>query len=326
MRSWRCVFTVIGLLLAADVALAGESAEIPLKKRPDKSGFANFVTVAVGGGAPGDVLLDTGSTGLRILESAVGPDVRLTDIPVTYSYTSGNLLTGVLGYAKVAFPGSEPAVATSTEIAIQVVRSVGCKPEKPHCPGWHKGEVGVMGVAYRGGRAFNPLAQLPGNLGNGFIVVANDVTRPDVAPHLTVGLTEANTAGFSFAPFDRMPDGEQPAGLEAWDTKSIDTCFAVDGGPEGCYGTVFDTGAGLCSFEVPNHAVGAPVRPGSVVTIRVREAGITLSVVAGTEIWLDRFRYEPPHGSVLGFNSGGLVFRRMEIAFDAVNGRIGFKK
>ncbi len=325
MRLSLVMSVVIGLLLAAGAARAAESARIPLQPRPDQSGFANFLTIEVGGGAPSDVLLDTGSTGLRILESAVGPNVRLTDIPITYSYTSGNLLTGVLGFAKVSFPGSEPLVATEQEIAIQVVRSVGCKPEKPHCPGWHKSEVGVMGVAYRAGRAFNPLAQLPGALGNGFIVVANDIARPGLQPHLVVGLTEENLAGFSFAPFERMPDGEQPAGLKAWDTKSIHTCFDVDGGPEGCYGTVFDTGAGLCSFEVPNHAVHSPVKPGSLVTIRVPEAGMKLSVVAGTSSWLDRFRYEPPHGGVLGFNSGGLVFRHMEIAFDAVTGRIGFK-
>jgi hypothetical protein len=50
-----------------------------------------------------------------------------------------------------------------------------------------------------------------------------------------------------------------------------------------------------------------------------------IAIVAGREPWTDRYRYEPPHGSVLGFNSGGLIFRRMQIAFDAVRGRIGFR-
>jgi hypothetical protein len=35
-----------------------------------------------------------------------------------------------------------------------------------------------------------------------------------------------------------------------------------------------------------------------------------IAIVAGREPWTDRYRYEPPHGSVLGFNSGGL-FRQI---------------
>jgi hypothetical protein len=77
------------LVLAANPALAQNIATVPLHKRPDQSGFANFIAVSVGGGPAGDVLLDTGSTGLRIRAAAVGPDVRLTNTPVSYSYTSG---------------------------------------------------------------------------------------------------------------------------------------------------------------------------------------------------------------------------------------------
>src|ERR1700760_473699 len=95
----RAAAGTLGALLLASPALAQDSAIIPLHKRPDQSGFANFIAVSVGGGPAGDVLLDTGSTGLRIRAAAVGPDVRLTNIPVTYSYTSGNVLTGVIGYA-----------------------------------------------------------------------------------------------------------------------------------------------------------------------------------------------------------------------------------
>lgn len=321
----RAFAILMGVMVGAGAAQAQESARIPLQDRPDGSGFANFVTVAVGGGAAHQVLLDTGSTGLRILASAVGPNVRLTNIPVTYSYTSGNVLRGVLGYAKVSFPGSSPAVATETEIAIQVVQSVGCKAEKPNCPGWRWGQAGVMGVGYLPLNAFNPLAQLGGNLGNGFIVVSDDLARPGIAPHIVVGLTSANTAGFTFAPFDREPDGQQPKGLKAWNTKSVHACFSVDRGPEGCDGTVFDTGAANGTFEVPNRPVGRRVRPGNVVTTRVPQAGIELSVVAGRDAWRNRYRVEPPHGVPLGFNAGGLVFRHYQIAFDAVRGRIGFK-
>lgn len=314
------------LLLAAGAGAAEERAVIPLHARPGPSGFANIMTVAVGGGAPHDVLFDTGSNGLRIRAEAVGPEVRLTNIPITYSYTSGNVLRGVLGYARVAFPGARPAVATPREIAIQVVQSVTCKADKPRCPGWPKSQAGVLGAAYNPTPIFNPLAQLEGRLADGFVVVADDLARPGIAPHVIVGPDVADLAGFSFAPFDAWTGGSQPDGLRAWNTKSVMSCFSVDRGPERCHGTVFDTGAGNGSFEVPDHPVGRTVRPGSLVTTRVPEAGMTLSIVAGSAHWTNRYRFAPPHGSVKGFNSGGLVFRHLQIAFDAVKGRIGFKR
>ncbi|WP_156922152.1 hypothetical protein [Azorhizobium doebereinerae] len=306
-------------------ATAPQSASIPLVARPDRSGFTNFVRVTAGGGSGGTVLLDTGSTGLRIRQEALGPEVTLTDIPLTYSYTSGNVLTGVLGYALVAFPGASPAVATAEPIAIHVVQSITCKPEVPNCPKWKPTEAGVMGVAYSAVPVFNPLAQLPGALATGFIVVANDRADRALAPRIEVGLTPANTAGFAFASF-APEDGRQPQGLKAWNTKSIPTCFSVDDDPPGCGVTVFDTGAGSGSFETPGldpALLHTGIPRGHTVTTSVAGA-MALSVTSGRKAWLNRYRYEPPHGSVKGFNSGGLVFRYYKVLFDGVNGRIGF--
>lgn len=333
-RRRRRRLILVGLLLAllarghawAQGDAPPESAVIPLIDRPGDSGFANFVAVSAGGGPAGQVLLDTGSTGLRIRAEAVGPQVQLTTTPLTYSYTSGNVLTGVLGYLTVSFPGAQPGVATAAPIAVHVVNSITCKPEVPRCPGWSPGQMGVMGVAYNPLPVFNPLAQLPGNLGNGFIVVADDLAEPSVQPHLVVGLTAQNSAGFKRAPFEPA-QGAQPAGLRAWNTKSVRTCFSVNGGPEGCYGTVFDTGAGSGSFQTPDlppAQLHRPVRRGALVRTRV-EGVMDLTVTAGRRLWTDRYRYAPPHGGVKGFNSGGLVFRHYQVLFDAVKGEIGFK-
>lgn len=322
---------LLAALLPAGGVLAAEagppqSAVIPLLDRPGESGFANFVAVSVGGGPAGGVLLDTGSTGLRIRAEAVGPQVELTDTPLTYSYTSGNVLTGVLGYVRVSFPGAQPDVATSAPIAVHVVKSITCKPEVPRCPGWAPQQMGVMGVAYSPLPVFNPLAQLPGNLATGFIVVADDKADPGVQPHLVVGLTADNSAGFKRAPF-APAHGAQPAGLKAWNTKSIPTCFSVDGGPEGCFATVFDTGAGSGSFQTPDlpaSRLHSPVPPGALVRTRV-DGVMDLEIKAGRRVWTNRYRYAPPHGSVKGFNSGGLVFRYYQVLFDAVRGEIGFR-
>lgn len=304
---------------------APQSARIPLLPRPDRSGFSNLIAVRVGGGPAVAVLLDTGSTGLRIRAEAVGPDVVLTDIPLTYSYTSGNVLTGVLGRAIVAFPGSDPRIATPRPIAVHVVQSVTCKPEVPRCPGWTRGEMGVMGVAYNPLPVFNPLAQLGGTLGSGFIVAANDLTDPKLRPHLEVGLTPQNSQGFARVNFERA-DTPQPDGFKAWNTKSVPTCFSVDGGAPGCFATVFDTGAGTGSFEVPGlsrEQIRTPVPRGAKVTTQVKDA-LSLTIEAGGRAWMDRYRYEPPHGGTKGYNSGAMVFRHVRVLFDADQGQIGF--
>src|SRR4029077_608576 len=143
----------------------------------NRDGFDNYVTVSVGGGPASQVLVDTGSTGLRVLQSDIGPDVVLTGMTETYGYSSGNFITGVLGFAPVSFPDASSPLSTTGPIAIQVVTSITCDARNPDCQGWPTGQAGVMGVAYDNDQIFNPLAQLPGNLGSGFIVVANDITN-----------------------------------------------------------------------------------------------------------------------------------------------------
>src|SRR5215475_2884518 len=236
LREQLAVLAITSFVLAAGSAAAQDSATIPLdpSARPGGNGFHNFVTVSVGGGPPSQVLLDTGSSGLRFLASRLGPDVKVTNIPVTYGYSSGNSLTGYLGYAPVSFPESGQRLSTAGPIAIQVVTSVTCKEGHAHCPGWAPAESGVMGVDYQNSNIFNPLAQLPGNLGSGFIVVSNDISNPRVEPRIVVGLTPEAMRGFAFAPLGPTESGKQPPGLQTWNTKGIQTCFTVDNGPPGC--------------------------------------------------------------------------------------------
>jgi hypothetical protein len=103
-RAWRIALVLACISCGSGAAWAQQSVTVPLDPNPQGNGFSNFITVSVGGGPASEVLLDTGSTGLRFLASQIGPDVTVTNIPVTYGYSSGNLLTGYLGFAPVAFP------------------------------------------------------------------------------------------------------------------------------------------------------------------------------------------------------------------------------
>jgi outer membrane autotransporter protein len=322
-KAWRGALALLVLLWGSAAAHAQDSVTIPLAPNPQGNGIDNFITVSVGGGPASEVLLDTGSTGLRFLASQIGPDVTVTNIPVTYGYSSGNYLTGYLGYAPVAFPDAGAPLSTPGPIAIQVVESVTCKADTPDCPGWEATQSGVMGVAYDNEQIFNPLAQLAGNLGSGFIIVDNDLTNPSLSPEVVVGLTPSNMQGFVFAPLGTTTGGSQPAGLNVWNTKGIYTCFAVNSGSQGCFDSVFDTGASLGSFVTPDSPQFGPVAAGSTVTMTVPDA-ISLSTVAGDEPWTNQYVYEPAHGGTPGYNTGALVYRYYAVLFDAWTGQIGF--
>ncbi len=324
LRNWKLAARIAALgICLAPQARAQDSVTIPLSQNPDGSGFSNFTTVSVGGGPASQVLVDTGSTGLRFLASQIGgTDVTITDIPVTYGYSSGNELDGVLGFAPVSFPGASSPLSTPGPIAIQVVNQIVCKPGTD-CPGWQAGQSGVMGVAYDNDQIFNPLAQLAGTLGSGFIVVSNDLGNPGVSPELVVGLTQANMQGFVFSQMASTPGGSQPAGLNVWNTKSIYTCFSVNSGGAGCYDTVFDSGASAGSFETPDSPEYGAVNNGATVTVSVPDV-MSLSVAAQGQAWTNQFFYDPAHGGTPGYNSGGEVFRYYAVLFDAQTGQIGF--
>lgn len=326
LKTWMRAACLASLAAGVpSLAAAQSSVSIPLNQNPDGSGFSNFITVSVGGGPSAQVLLDTGSTGLRFLASQIGTTNVTVDysVPVTYGYSSGNLAVGYLGFAPVSFPNASNPLATPQPIAIQVVTNLTCKSGYSGCPGWAAGQSGVMGVAYDNDQIFNPLAQLPGVLGNGFIVVTNDLGNPGVSPQVVVGLTSANMQGFVFSQMQTTPGGSQPAGLNVWNTKSIYTCFSVNSGSPGCYSSVFDTGANKGSFEPGDATLSGPVAYGSTVTISVPGV-MSLSVPALGEPWTNNFAYEPPHGGTLGYNTGAEVFRYYAVLFNEQTGQIGF--
>ncbi|MGA0561509.1 autotransporter outer membrane beta-barrel domain-containing protein [Ancylobacter sp. VNQ12] len=320
----------LALLAPPGSVQAQESATIPLHTGAATNGFSNQIAVAVGGGSTLTVLMDTGSTGLYVYESQIGPAstvITSGGAPVTfqYGYSSGNELHGYFVSTLVAFPEASTALSTGW-ITVGAVTSLECKGGGDWCPGWPTGQSGVMGVAYSAEPAavFNPFAQLPGNYGSGFIVVSNDLGEPGMTPHVIVGLTAQNTAGFVWSQFAADDGGTQPAGLNAWNTKSINTCFSVNNGSPGCFVTVFDTGAPLGSFETgtSGEAYGQ-VTPGSSVTTTVPGV-ISFANVAGSSNNENFYVYDPAHGTSAGYNSGAGLFRYYVVAYDGVNGRIGF--
>lgn len=337
----------LGVVLGG-VAMAQDSANIPLhlfiqsgQSGVDYNPF-NFVNVAIGdpGNAVNHVLVDTGSTGLYLMQDSLTPgSYSLSSLTFNYGYSSGNQISGTIGYATVYFPdardrdGHPITLGTAQPIAFGVITDFSCNSYNPNCAGyraissqtnpnnygWNVNQTGVMGVAYSGNQTiFNPLAQLSGSYANGFIFQA-DRAMGNTSPALVVGLTAENTAGYTFTNFASEGNTGGNIGLLAWNTKSVQTCFTA-GNSTGCLQSVFDSGAGTASFET--EATGGP--NSSVVGRAPTPVIIGVDGVMSFSSGLGSYRYEPQHGVPIGYNTGNEIFLYYTVAYDYLNGRIGF--
>jgi hypothetical protein len=90
-----------------------------------------WIWITVDGGQPIDALLDTGSTGLLVLASALpSVDSLPNKGSVKYTYATGEVLVGRKTKAIVAFDNTGPKF----EVPFGMVTALGCTPEKPKCP------------------------------------------------------------------------------------------------------------------------------------------------------------------------------------------------
>ena len=159
---------MIGLaLLAGGTDRAEGSVAIPVKVRGGQgtlTGARPMVRVQVGHSKPVPVLLDTGSTGLRIyapaVDTAPGSGVAVTSERNSITYAGGQRLTGVVATARLRIGRQR----TETRVPFSLVTRASCAPEKPACPTTGgiaaeiaSGAYGVLGVGTaRGGSVTNP--------------------------------------------------------------------------------------------------------------------------------------------------------------------------
>ncbi|QIB35554.1 autotransporter domain-containing protein [Ancylobacter pratisalsi] len=307
--------------------VAEESAYIPLHPA---NGQTATVSVEVGGGPATQVLFDTGSNGLRILSSEVGSDIVVTSTQIIYGYGSGLQFEGSLAYGSVTFneastPNGQP-LTTADPIPFQYVTSCNGSTNLATCQ-VPTGTSGIMGVGYENrvtssqDVSFNPLAQLPGNFANGFIVEGwNTLTTASPNAQVVVGLTSANTADFMFVPLSPSPNSTPPDGVNAWDT-TLYTCFSVNGAAPICGPALLDTGETTGHFDgTVDPALleqGDIIKSGNSVAVSVGSLP-TLVITTGGEGATYKTTSEERG------NTGQLIYQYYTVAFDNVNGRLGF--
>jgi hypothetical protein len=242
----------------------------PLGARPT-------VMVKVGNSAAVPVILDTGSSGLRIFDTAVrtGPKsgVTVSTTPSNITYAGGHRFTGVVATALITI-GSQ---RTAKPVQFGLVQNAFCVPSKPKCPAAQgmsgfekKGGYGILGIGTQssGAGIVSPLFGMPGSLSNSWSLhmkgLSGQLTLGAVAPPpsavaATVVMKQIGSTG-------RHP---------LWADDRLSLCLTI-GSAQGCAPTLLDSGTysmqvyGQPFTGVPT--IGRSVKSGIPVSLRVAGA------------------------------------------------------
>jgi hypothetical protein len=138
---------VLLVCAAFSARTSAQTVELPLREtllqRPGQHPRAIYSMPVRVGSTLIETGVDTGSIGLRVLPNVLKPeDAQAGEQPETYGYESGNKIDGVVGTARIAL-GDRAA-----EGRLQLIRTLGCYPNRPHCPATQVGgpeHFGLMG-------------------------------------------------------------------------------------------------------------------------------------------------------------------------------------
>lgn len=229
---------------------SGPTLAVPITTTPGPEDQP-YVTaqISVGGGAPATVWLDTGSSGLLINASAVGPDVTTTTTAIGTEYTSGDLV-GTLATAPVEIGG----VATAQPITFGLLNEQQSTFKTP------AGTVGIMGIGTANDadlaqqQIFAPQVQLPPPYDQGSTLAVAAVG----AGTWTLGPVAA-AAGAAAAPLTAAagPTTGAPAGYPAFQ-RPVNLCWTIGSAASTCGPTDLDTGSPSTILSQADYADLAP--------------------------------------------------------------------
>lgn len=194
------------------------------------------------GGAPVDLLVDTGSSGMRVFASSIaGAAIAPTNEAISIEFGGGDTIVGHTASATVAF-GS-----VSAPIAFHLVESFTCNPAIPDCDFADgtsaffasAGIGGILGIGLRSGEpasVYSPFAQLA----DGFEIQTSG--------------SIVLTAPASLDAIQLASDGTLPNGKPAWRDDQLHACFAIAGEPidPPCTDAAIDSGSSTHVIYAPH--------------------------------------------------------------------------
>ena len=237
-------------------------------------GARPVVAVKVGNGAAFPVLLDTGSSGLRIFDMAVPSGsksgVSVSSQPSNIRYAGGHRFSGVVATASITV-GSQ---RTAKPVRFALVQNASCARRKPDCPaaqgmaGFEKyGGYGILGIGTEssGGGIVSPLLGMPGALGDSWSLHLQGRTG-----QLVLGAPLPRPSAIA-ATLPMKQIGAAPGGRRLWGDDRIALCLTI-GSATGCAPGLLDSGTytlqayGKPFDQVPT--VARRVRSGLAVSVR----------------------------------------------------------
>jgi hypothetical protein len=285
------------------------------------------VEVRVGNSNPVPVLLDTGSSGLHIFNTAVNTGTRsgvtLTSQRSNITYSGGHRFTGVVANAVVTI-GS---YATKMPVSFAYVEQASCIASKPTCPasggipGFEQsGAYGILGIGTQssGGGIVSPILGMPGSLGKKW-----SLHLAGASGTLRLG---ARLPAARSATTIQMRQIGSSAGSALWADSSLPLCLSV-GQVNACVPGLFDSGT--YTMQISGSVLGrAPtirgtdhVVPGTPVSVTLSGASTPFwTFTAGTTKSADLVTVKTGQGPFV--NTGVQVFYDYTITYNDTSGRI----
>lgn len=346
---WRTLWGMLALVLmlvSGGCSGPGESSASTLVPPPPQLGTESIpmpvrtlgmsrfkllgLNVGVAGGSA-ELLLDTGSAGVRIVSSAAGSfGLERTSIPSTITFGDGTQFIGVLARAPFSLGG----VQSREPVTLQLIDRVTCVDALvAGCSETLFGEgrpfAGILGTSLDERSAdrevFSPLTRFPGNFRSGYIIQTGGFDSSQGL--FTIGLTEANTAGFNFRQFPQV--GSFPDGTPIWRDEALQVAYSISNtsiqnvpSP-----TNFDSGSsdiflnvsllGAAPFSTSTLPAGAEWRA-------VLDGAFDYRIRVGFPVTPSRDRIFV-NGLLNKQLLGMPLFFNADVAFDIERGRIGFR-
>jgi predicted aspartyl protease len=306
-----------------------DTVSIPLTVSRSSDGARVIVQASVGGGPTVPMLLDTGSSGVVVASSALGPDAQAGTDTTQIPYI-GVTMTGTVAQATVTM-GS---LTTPAPIAVIDVTGATCGTDGDHpescevASAFGDGVQGIIGIGLSDGPSpaspdFSPLLQMAAPYDEGFTVELP--ASGSGAGSLIVGPVDAPSGAVS-VPLVASTSPTYPNGATAW-AKDVQLCWTV-GSANGCGATDLDIGstdAMLAPSAIPGLPTGSKgeVASGHELTVAQTEGGTPLwSFTTGSTPSQDLAASSTDLGTTTQFNTGIAFFFANVVGYDNADGTL----
>ncbi len=306
--------------------------EIPIARTVMSSGSVRYwVPVMIGGIGPIRALLDTGSTGLLVLNRALEGKGFPKAGSFVYGFDSNEILSGTINQARVRIGD----LTSDGAVRFGVIRKTKCAPKKPKCSidALKPGDYGIGGDG-TAGEGFDAII----GIGLDHILIAN----PLVAAHAgswIVTLPQPGTSGngtivvnpttADLEGFRRYKISMESLRLLGAFRAALPGCLAtVDGALNVCGQVGLDTGAPKVYAKIATVPPLADSTTPRRYTLRMSEGEGKIEVPVDETLRLRRLVYfdATPKQKTPLINAGVFPYFDYQVFYDFKNNEIGLKK